>query len=157
MTSKRHLVILVEDIPREATQYTQAFTELGYEVRLSASGEEALSAIRSLSEAERERAILVSDYGLGGMSGGMLMEQVRNEFNLPRMLWSAGASPEKIGRLRTYGKPHHACAKTVLEDKLRAAFAATLENFAAEQQAAAQPGGRGPLDHAERPPGELGR
>lgn len=152
--SERNLIILAEDTDSQRAHFVQAFQAMGLEVRAFDDGAPAMKAIEKLTPEERQRAIVVSDFVML-TNGATLANFIRTEYpDLPLLVWTIGGTKDYVVRTLKRAGAHHVLNKTTDTAAIRAALDTTLQNFTAAQQAVPPTGGKGPLDHARKEPGQ---
>jgi len=87
----RRRILVVEDHGPTREQICQGLTRADYEVLVARNGREALALMR-----ERPPTVVVSDYRMKPIDGLELLQRVRRWYDLPFILYSAGADADAI-------------------------------------------------------------
>jgi CheY-like chemotaxis protein len=143
---KRDLVIFAEDENISRTLFELFMREAGYDYKLCENGQIALDLIKSLSESDRARAILVTDNQMPEMNGvnpngsGIIESLAEAGIQIPTMLQSSSIDSSMksyLEDLQAEGSLSHFREKrvgTTKEDWINL-INTTIQNFDAKMAA----------------------
>jgi len=111
MVSEKHNVLIVDDEPKLLELIETILARISIEVFTALSGEKALS----LMAASPEMAVIVSNYHMGGMTGGDFLGLAKTQSpRSTRILMTAGVGEDSLFEMEEDGLIHSFSKKPII-------------------------------------------
>jgi DNA-binding NtrC family response regulator len=113
MVSEKHNVLIVDDEPKLLELLKTILAKISIEVFTALSGEKALNHMA----ASPEMAVIVSNYHMGGMTGGDFLDLAKNQSpRSTRILMTAGLGEDALFEMKDDGLIHSFSKKPIIVD-----------------------------------------